>query len=142
VILYLDTSSLVKLYVDEDGSDTVRGEVAEAAVVTTSQIAYVEVRAALARRRRERALRPRAFLAAKHAFEADWAHLVAIDATADLCQEAGVLAERHALRGFDALHLAAFAEALRGLEGRADVRFSSFDDRLNRAAAKLARSIR
>lgn len=142
MILYLDTSSLVKLYVDEEDSDEVHRQVADAAVVTTSQIAYPEARAALARRRRERALRPRGFLAAKHAFEADWPHLVAIDVTADLCHEAGALAERFALRGFDALHLAAFAEVLRGLQGRADVQFSSFDGRLNRAAATLARSIR
>jgi predicted nucleic acid-binding protein len=38
--LYLDTSSLVKLYVDEVGSDEVRDLVAEAAVVATSIVAY------------------------------------------------------------------------------------------------------
>ncbi len=38
------------------------------------------------------------------------------------------------LRGFDSFHLASFAQTLRGLEGADDVAFSSFEDRLNRAA--------
>ena len=50
--LYLDTSSLVKLYVEEIGSDDVRELVAEAVVVSTSIVAYPETRAALARLRR------------------------------------------------------------------------------------------
>ena len=53
--LYLDTSSLVKLYVAEPGSDAVRKLVSQATVVATAGIAYPETRAALARRRRERA---------------------------------------------------------------------------------------
>ena len=44
--LYLDTSSLVKLYVAEPGSDAVRGLVTQASVVATSGIAYPETRAA------------------------------------------------------------------------------------------------
>ena len=46
--LYLDTSSLVKLYVSETGSDAIRQLVAGATVVATSVVAYVETRAALA----------------------------------------------------------------------------------------------
>ena len=52
--LYLDTSSLVKLYVDEPGSDAVHRLVGTATAVATSSIAYTETRAALTRRRRER----------------------------------------------------------------------------------------
>lgn len=39
MILYLDTSSLVKIYVAEAGSDDVRALVAQATVVATSGIA-------------------------------------------------------------------------------------------------------
>ena len=39
MILYLDTSSLVKLYVKEDGSDEVKALFNGARVVTTSQVA-------------------------------------------------------------------------------------------------------
>lgn len=47
--VYLDTSSMVKLYVAEAGSDIVRRLVAESAVVATSVVAYPEMRATLAR---------------------------------------------------------------------------------------------
>src|SRR5207302_6827657 len=52
-----DTSALVKLYVDETGAPLVRQGVQGADAVATSEIAYVEIRAALARRRRDGALR-------------------------------------------------------------------------------------
>ena len=49
--VYLDTSSLVKLYVDEPDADDVQRIVGEADVVATSVLAYPEARAAFARRR-------------------------------------------------------------------------------------------
>ena len=54
MILYLDTSSLVKLYVEEPGSPGVRAIVDEAEVVATSVVACAEAAAAFARRKRER----------------------------------------------------------------------------------------
>jgi predicted nucleic acid-binding protein len=140
MILYLDTSSLVKLYVAEAGSDDVRTLVERAAVVATSQLAYPEVRAALARRRREGTLRPRDFTVVKRDFETDWPTYLAIDVTAAICQKAGDFAERYRLRGFDSVHLASFAEMVRGV-GKAEARFSSHDQRLNRAATALARTL-
>lgn len=135
--LYLDTSSLVKLYVAEAGSEDVRAQVDRATIVATSMIAYAETRAALARRRRERALRPAAFAAAKRTFEEDWPNYVAVQVTAALCRDAGNLTERYALRGYDSVHLASFLEIAREA-GPADTEFSSFDDRLNRAARLAA----
>jgi predicted nucleic acid-binding protein len=126
VTLYLDTSSLVKLYVDETGSDEVRDRVAQAAVVATSIVAYAETRAAFARLRRSRDLTPAKFAAARRA------HAVGL--------EAGELAERYALRGFDAIHLASFAEIARRA-GPAETSFSSFDDQLNRASRDVARRL-
>lgn len=140
--VYLDASSFVKLYVEEPGSLKVRRIAASASLLVTSGVAYPEINAALARRRRERSLRAADFLRARAAFERDWGRVVAITASDGLCQEAGELAERHGLRGFDAIHLASFAELLRGLKGEDNVEFSSFDDRLNRAARRLARSLK
>lgn len=138
--LYLDTSSLVKLYVDEPDTDAVKQLVNDATIVATSLIAYPETRAALARRRREGALRVAAFTAAKRAFEADWPKCLAIGVSASVCREAGELAERYRLRGYDSVHLASFAEVVRHA-GAAETRFSSFDDPLNRAARSLARGL-
>ncbi len=138
--LYLDTSSLVKLYVAEPESDSVRQLVEEADIVATAAIAYPEARAALARRRREGALRARAFAAAKRALDEDWPRYLAVEVTAALCRDAGDLAERHALRGYDSVHLAAYLQVARA-GGRAKVSFSCFDDRLTAAARSVARTI-
>ncbi len=138
--VYLDTSSLVKLYVTEPGSDVVRRLVDEAAVVATSMVAYPEAQAAFARRRRERALRPGEFQSVKRAFDAEWSTYATLEATSRLCGEAGMLAERYRLRGYDSVHLASFAEVVRRA-GSSTVRFSSFDEALNRAARSLHRRL-
>ena len=138
--LYLDTSSLVKLYVEEVGSADVRESVAKAAVVATSIVAYPETRAALARLRRSGDLSPAKFATAKRNFEAQWAAFLALEVTAPVSREAGEFAERYALRGFDALHLASFAEIARRA-GTADTRFSSFDGQLNKASRNVARRL-
>jgi uncharacterized protein len=137
VTLYLDTSSLVKLYVHESGSDMVRQLVDGATLVATSAIAYAEARAAFARRRRERVLSPSAFVAAKKALESDWPRYLTVEVTSALSRQAGDYAERYRLRAYDSLHLASFAEVVREA-GRVHTDFSSFDQALNRAARSLS----
>lgn len=138
--VYLDTSSLIKLYVAETGSDVVRQFVSEARVVSTSLVAYAETRAALARLRREGQLPASRFASAKREFEEQWSAYLTVEVTDSLCRAAGDLAERYSLRGFDSVHLASFAEVARRA-GIDETRFSSFDDRLNEAVRKLTRSL-
>ena len=135
--LYLDTSSAIKLYVSEAGSDEVRTLAEDAVVVATSVVTYAEACTALARLRRERALTAADFRSAKREFERQWPSFLTLDATEALCRTAGELAELYRLRGFDSVHLASFAEVARRA-GLRETRFSSFDDRLNEAARKLA----
>ena len=139
--LYLDTSSLVKLYVTEAGSEVVRQLVGEANVVVTSVVAYAETRAALARLRREGMLTASKLTSAKREFDGQWRTYLTLEATDSLCRAAGELAEKYSLRGFDSIHLASFAEVSRRA-GADDTRFSSFDDRLNHAAKKVTRTLK
>lgn len=139
--VYLDTSSAIKLYISEAGSDEVRRLVRDATIVATSAVTYAETRAALARLRRERALTVAKFRSAKREFEDQWPSFVKLDATDPLCRTAGEFAERYRLRGFDSVHLASFAEVARRA-GPRETEFSSFDDRLNEAAKKLARRLK
>jgi predicted nucleic acid-binding protein len=141
VTLYLDTSSLVKLYVAETGADVVLDLLDRAAAVATSVIAYAETRAALARRRREGRLSASSFKTARRAFEDDWPAFLTLDVTQAISREAGDLAEHYRLRGYDSVHLASFAEVARRAEP-GQTRFSSFDERLNRAARALTRASR
>jgi uncharacterized protein len=141
VTLYLDTSSLVKLYVTEAGSEDVRQLVGDANVVATSVVAYAETRAALARLRREGVLTASKLTSAEREFDVQWPTYLTLEATDSLCRTAGELAEKYSLRGFDSIHLASFAEIARRA-GTDDTRFSSFDDRLNQAARKATRTLK
>lgn len=138
MILYLDTSSLVKLYVEEAGSERVRHQLEQATIACTSVVAYAEARAALARRRRERGLTTVEHRRAKQALDVDWAKLLTLDVTGPLARRAGELAEKRRLRGFDSLHLASFLAVYDDFEPE-EVRFSSFDRGLNRAARNETR---
>ena len=133
MILYLDTSSLVKLYVDEPGSREVRRLVDTAELVSSSVVAYAEARAALARRRRESSLTPSGHRRAKAALDADWPHVLTIEVSEPLSRRAGDLAERRRLRGFDAVHLASFLSIAEEFPSD-EVRFSTADKVLRRAA--------
>jgi predicted nucleic acid-binding protein len=133
--LYLDTSALVKLYVEEARSADVAAWTARAARVGTSAVAYAEARAALARRNRDGGLRDEALAGAVRDLDGDFSHAIAIPVTVELARRAGELAQAHALRGFDAIHLAS-AEALAALLAKPVV-VAAFDDRLSAAARAL-----
>jgi uncharacterized protein len=130
VIVYLDTSAVVKLYVEEHGTDIASSAVDRATRVATSRVTYAEARAAFARARREGVLTPSMLRAVVDRFDADWGSYDVVEVTEPLVRRAGALAEKRALRGFDSIQLASALEALRGVHGV----FLCWDDRLARAA--------
>ena len=132
MILYLDTSSLVKLYVEEDHSGDVEALVRSSDVVATSLVAYAEARAAFARRFREKAFSSKEFDIIKKHFEIDWNNFLRVLPDEETIRLAGELAERHALRGFDSIHLAS-ALVLKD-ETNSPLQFSCFDQELLKAS--------
>jgi predicted nucleic acid-binding protein len=135
VTLYADSSALVKIYVVEPGSEQVERLVTGASTVVTSAVAFVEVRAALMRARRERRLTPSSARQAKQWFEEDWHNFVTVVPDSGLLTAAADLAERHGLRALDSIHLATFQQVLERTDD--EMEFSSFDDRLTLAAKRL-----
>ena len=134
MILYLDTSSLVKLYVEETSSADVEGWVRSAEIAGTSLIAYAEARAAFARRFRENVFSSKDYKRMLLQFELDWKNFFAIHVTAELVRLAGDLAEKHGLRGFDAVHLASAVTLREKLAS--PVTFSCYDIRLQNASQR------
>ena len=128
MILYLDTSALVKLYVSESHSGDVRRWVREADAVATSIVAYAETRAAFARALRDGLSSAREHQRRVGQLNRDWAQLLRVELSAPIARNAGELAELHQLRGFDAIHL---ASAL-WLRDKSDEKFllGAFDRRL------------
>ena len=134
MILYLDTSSLVKIYVPEIETAAVQRLVDAAEVIASSSLAYVEARAAFARKRRERDLSARDYRDLVQDFDHDWDKYLIVDVSDAVIKLAGRLAEKHALRAYDAVHLASAVTVRK--EGDRPVSFSCFDARLLRAARR------
>lgn len=132
MILYLDTSALVKLYVEEHGSAAVKEEVNAAQIVSTSRVAYVEARAGFARKFRQRELTRKEYSQVVKDFKRDWKDYFIVEVSEDVVELGGELAERYPLRGFDAIHLA--SALLLKSRTRSTVSFSCFDERLKKAA--------
>lgn len=131
MILYFDTSSIVKLYIEEAGTDAVRRWAGEAEVLATCRIAYPELISALNRRLRGGDISKKEFRLLIDGFSKEWADFAIIDFDEI---EAGHLAEKYGLRGFDAIHLSAL-RLLKDRDNHISLAFSSFDKELNRAAA-------
>ena len=135
MILYLDTSAWVKLYVREAGSKELRTHAAKADALALSVVAYAEARAAFARLKAHGMTTDARHRQRLAQLNADWENLLRIELIPQVVASAGDLAEIHGLRGFDAIHLAS-ALWLKGRIGM-PLHFAVFDQRL-RAAADCA----
>jgi len=139
VILYLDTSALVKLIVPEERSSDAVAWFAGADLTATSVITYAEACSALGQNDRRRKSRTSCLGQWRAGLDEHWRDVIKVPVTERV---SGELALEHALRGMDAIQLAA-AVGLRGeLRGRAagrrvqDVVFAAFDRRLLEAAER------
>ncbi len=104
---YFDTSAVIPLLVEEPTSPAVAELWAAATRLVTVRLLYPEARAALARARRDGRLggrQHRAAVAGLGQLDEQFDH---VELTAELAARAGDLAEAEALRGYDAVHLAA-----------------------------------
>lgn len=103
--------------------------------VISSRILYPEARAALAAARRARRLSARTLMSARIELERRFAELEVIELSDGVARGAGEAAERHGLRGVDAIHL---ASALAIPEG---VIVSTWDAELRRASLASGLSV-
>lgn len=131
MIVYLDTSSLVKLYVQEAHTALVKRWVEETEIVATCRIAYPETMSAITRRFRQGDLTKKQYDSLVTKFSNEWGRFAVVDFDE---LEAGRLVTLYGLRGFDAVHLSA-ATLLKASQNNMSLSFSSFDEKLNDAAA-------
>jgi len=127
-VVYLETSAVAKLYLLEADSAEAQSAVnRHQPWLYTSRITYAEVLSVLARCLREGRIRRAEYQRQKRTFLRDWAAFHIVELTADCLAAAARLTERHALRGFDTIHLCS-ALLLPTPE------FACFDPRLRKAA--------
>lgn len=107
MILFVDTSTLVPLVINEASSDAC-GELWDAAErVTTTRLAYIEAPAALTMTQRLGRISTDPAKAGAANLRGLWAALDIIELDESLMFAAARLAQTHALRGYDATHCAA-----------------------------------
>lgn len=129
MIIYLDTSSLVKLYVEEAHATLVREWVEDAELIATCRVALPETISALDRRFRNGDFSKQDYELLTDGFQKDWLNFVVLDFNEI---EAGRLVRKYGLRGFDAVHLSS-AKMIKQ-DASVALFFSSFDEKLNKAA--------
>jgi uncharacterized protein len=119
----------VKLIFDEPGSELAVELWDRADIVVSSQLVYPEARAALAAAARGGRIGESTHVTAVATLEDLYAQLRTVAIDEPLARDAGDLAAQHALRGYDAVHLACALQ----LHGD-DILLATWDDALNAAA--------
>ena len=135
MILYLDSSAIVKQYVAESGSVEVEAAIEGAQAAGTSVLSRAEVTAALKKGRRTNAFNDNSARVALRRFNADWPRYIRIRITEKLVKHAATIAWDHDLRGYDSVQLASAAAWQQAL-GRA-VTLATFDSALWKAADRI-----
>jgi predicted nucleic acid-binding protein len=132
VILYLDTSALVKRYFLESYSNDIIALWRSADRIITSSVAYAETMASVYCKKKESNLSDKVVHTIVEDFKKDWHGFIHVMVMDDLNDMIDLIVQNHPLRGFDSIHLASaliihdrFPE---------DFLFACFDQRLNLAA--------
>jgi predicted nucleic acid-binding protein len=105
-IIYLDTSALLKRYIQEAGSEEVRKLLEETDEIATGVITRVETASAIARLVRSQAITAEEGKQVWDEFCEDWEIITRLHVTPQGIERAASLARRYGLCGYDALHLA------------------------------------
>ncbi len=112
MILFLDTSALVKLFQAESGTQLVIKWVEDAKKITLLDLARLEFKSALQRRLRNQELTQGDFLLLKEGFQERWLSFNIQPLNSKVVDEAELILEKYGntfgLRSLDALHAAAF----------------------------------
>jgi len=106
MILYLDTSALLKKYFRETGSDEIIARWKDATGIVTSSLAYAEALASIHRKKRDVKFNNDIFQNIIHLFRRDWNSFIRVEVTDELNDWIDKMVSHYSLRGFDAIHLA------------------------------------
>jgi len=99
VIAYFDTSAIIPLIIKEPSSD-------DASRTISTRLIYPEARAALAQAERIGRLTAASLAEAVKGLDSIATEINYLEITEQIAESAGTLARAHALRGYDAVHLA------------------------------------
>ncbi len=136
MIVYLESSALVKVVLAEEQAEVAVSLWEEADQVTTSRLTYPEARAAMAAAVRDGRMSSKSHRAAKRRLTAHWEEFDIVELVPRIAAAAGDLAERSRLRGGDAIHLASALDVARG-----EFVLATWDQELARAAERAGLNV-
>ena len=134
MILYFDTSALIKRYIREQDSSLVRQWIEEADLVGCNLIARAEMAAAIRRLWLMKELGAETAFVILTAFRRHWPAYIRLPVTETTAARADELAWQFGLRGYDAVHLASAVLWQEALGER--VTLATYDRPLWQAARK------
>lgn len=139
MIIYCDTSALMKLFVAEQHTEAMQNIAAESTRLVVSQLTWPEMCAGLGLKQRTNQVDKKIALTALERLNTEWPRYSRLAVDEDLMVEAGELALRFGLRAYDSVQLASAQRIHRSLDN--NLIFCCFDKQLNAAAAALAINI-
>jgi uncharacterized protein len=135
VLLFCDTSALIKLLIDEPGSAQIHQASEHAGLIAASRITWAEAMAAMAHRQREDPTSADEIESARQCLSMIWPSFTVVEISQQLVEAAGRFADGLALRGDDSVQLAAAHEL--HISTEQTILFACYDRRLNQAAQLL-----
>lgn len=139
MILFCDTSALMKLYADEQHSTVVRTVIKRASTTMVSAITWVEIHAAFGLKQRTDQVTKDQVREGLVRLAEEWANFFRIGAEPELIAHAGELALRFGLRAYDSVQLASAHRAHQQVGSV--LSFLCFDKQLNVAATALGLNV-
>ena len=110
MLLFCDTSALIKLLIDEPDSDQIHQATERAEWIAACRITWAEAMAAMARRQRDDPTSADEIENARQRLSMLWSSFTIIEVSQILVESAGRFADGFALRGYDSVQLAAAHE--------------------------------
>lgn len=133
--IFLDTSSLIKKYAEEEGSDDLEMLLKEVSEIIVSPITWIESRNYLSRMYREKIIDQKECLLLKNELKEDFNFFNRVLWSDALEQKAVEIVEERHLKTLDSIQLAA------GILSHADL-FVTSDNKLLKAAKKVLKNVR
>jgi predicted nucleic acid-binding protein len=135
VLLFCDTSALIKLLIDEPDSAQIHQASERAGLIAACRITWAEAMAAMARRQRDDPTSADDIETARQRLSMLWSSFTIVEVSQKLVEAAGRFADGFALKGYDSVQLAAAHELHLNTEQK--VLFACYDRRLKQAAQLL-----
>jgi len=130
--LYIDTSALIKIYVQESNSELVKGWIENAEVVATGLMTRAETSSGINRVFRMKIANESQYRTALSDFRRNWEEWHRIPVTEQIVARADFLICQFVLKGYDAVHLACALTCQDILQS--PVTLATFDSQLHEAA--------